>query len=138
METTRRERKVILPVLAGALLVPGSIVPVQAAEEDESTQSFMPSAGIESVLEESYETDVKDNIDLYLVPNEEGEYFNMAFSDTGEESFTYIRSAPDENSDWVGKLTAIPRWKYWNIWTAGQRSGRGQRKVMFPQIRSYR
>ena len=28
---------------------------------------------------------------------------NMAFSNTGEE-FTYIRSAPDENSDWIGKL----------------------------------
>ena len=27
----------------------------------------------------------------------------MAFSNTGEE-FTYIRSAPDENSDWIGKL----------------------------------
>ena len=120
METTRWERKVILPVLAGALLVPGSIVPVQAAEEDESTQSFMPSAGIESVLEESYETDVKDNIDLYLVPNEEGEYFNMAFSDTGEESFTYIRSAPDEESGWTGKLyedSAVEVMEYLDGWT---------------------
>ncbi len=120
MATTRWERKWILPVLAGVLLVPGSILPVQAAEEEENKQSFMPTAGIESVLEESYETDVKDNIDLYLVPNEEGEYLNMAFSDTGGESFTYIRSAPDEESGWTGKLyedSAAEVLEYLDGWT---------------------
>ena len=59
--------------------------------------------GIETVVTDCYETKVKENLQLYLVPTGEGEYLNMAFSNTGEE-FTYIRSAPDENSDWIGKL----------------------------------
>lgn len=63
----------------------------------------MPAAGIETVVTDCYETKVKENLQLYLVPTGEGEYLNMAFSNTGEE-FTYIRSAPDENSDWIGKL----------------------------------
>ena len=78
----------------------------------------MQAAGIESVLEKCYETEVKDNINLYLVPTEEGEYLNMAFSDTGD--YTYIRSAPDESSDWVGKLyqdSAAQVLEYLDGWT---------------------
>ena len=63
----------------------------------------LPAAGIETVVTDCYETKVKENLQLYLVPTGEGEYLNMAFSNTGEE-FTYIKSAPDENSDWIGKL----------------------------------
>ena len=88
--------------------------------------------GIESVLEQCYETDVKSNINLYLVPTEEGEYLNMAFSDTGD--FTYIRSAPDENSGWVGKLygdSAAQVLEYLDGWT---KSGQDQLRVMFLPI----
>ena len=70
------------------------------------------------MLEKCYETEVKDNINLYLVPTEEGEYLNMAFSDTGD--YTYIRSAPDEDSDWVGKLyrdSAAQVLEYLDGWT---------------------
>ena len=84
------------------IIIPGSAVTVNAEEEMGDGQSVVPAAGIESVLEECYETEVKENINLYMVPTGEGEYLNIAFSDTGD--FTYIRSAPDENSDWVGKL----------------------------------
>ena len=49
-----------------------------------------------------YMTKVKENLQLYLVPTDEGEYLNIAFSDT--DDFTYVRSEPDENSDWTGKL----------------------------------
>ena len=102
MGNTHMKHKVVISALAGMILIPGSVVPVKAAEEPEQGQSFLPAAGIEAVLEECYETEVKDNINLYLVPTEEGEYLNMAFSNTGD--FTYIRSAPEENSAWVGKL----------------------------------
>ena len=102
MGNTHMKHKVVISALAGMILIPGSAVPVKAAEEPEQGQSFLPAAGIEAVLEECYETEVKDNINLYLVPTEEGEYLNMAFSNTGD--FTYIRSAPEENSAWVGKL----------------------------------
>ena len=103
MGTTHIRQRVVFSAAAGLILIPGSLLHARAAENAEE-QSFIEASGIESVLEECYETEVKDNLNLYLVPTEEGEYLNMAFSDTGEEDYTYIRSAPDENSDWVGKL----------------------------------
>ena len=101
MDKTHIRQKVVLSAVAGMILIPGSALDVSAAEKTEE-QPFIQAAGIESVLEKCYETEVKDNINLYLVPTEEGEYLNMAFSDT--DDYTYIRSAPDENSGWVGKL----------------------------------
>ena len=117
MRKTHIRQKVVLSAMAGAIMIPGSVLSVTAAEETEE-QPFIQASGIESVLEECYETDVKDNINLYLVPIEEGEYLNMAFSDTGD--YTYIRSAPDENSDWVGKLykdSAAQVLEYLDGWT---------------------
>ncbi|HJC44336.1 MAG TPA: C40 family peptidase [Candidatus Mediterraneibacter gallistercoris] len=102
MINTHVKSKLIISAFAGLIIIPGSAVTVRAEEEMEDTQSAAPAAGIESVLEECFETEVKENINLYMVPTDEGEYLNIAFSDTGD--FTYIRSAPDENSDWVGKL----------------------------------
>ena len=111
------------------ILIPGNTLYVHA-EEGTDEQAFVQASGIESVLEECYETEVKDNLDLYLVPTEEGEYLNMAFSDT--EEYTYIRSAPDEDSDWIGKLyITIQRHRFWNIWTGGLGSGRARQKGMF-------
>lgn len=79
---------------SGNVSDPGSVSEVSAAERKDE-QPFIQASGIESVLEKCYETEVKDNINLYLVPTEEGEYLNMAFSDTKE--FTYIRNAPDDS-----------------------------------------
>ena len=117
MGKTHIRQKVVLSAMAGVIVIPGSMLRVSAAEETDE-QPFIQASGIESVLEECYETDVKDNINLYLVPTEEGEYLNMAFSDTGD--YTYIRSAPDENSDWVGKLykdSAAQVLEYLDGWT---------------------
>ena len=117
MGKTHIRQKVVLSAMAGVIVIPGSMLQVSAAEETDE-QPFIQASGIESVLEECYETDVKDNINLYLVPTEEGEYLNMAFSDT--EDYTYIRSAPDENSDWVGKLykdSAAQVLEYLDGWT---------------------
>lgn len=102
MRTTHKRKNWILPAIVGAVMIPGSAMTAQAAEEEHGTSSPLPIAGIESVLEECYEVNVKENIDLYLVPTEQGEYVNRAFSNTSD--FTYIRSAPDETSDWTGKL----------------------------------
>ena len=117
MDRTHIRQKVVISAIAGVIMIPGSGLCVSAAEETEE-QPFIQASGIESVLEECYETDVKDKIDLYLVPTEEGEYLNMAFSDTGD--YTYIRSAPDEGSDWVGKLynnSAAQVLEYLDGWT---------------------
>ena len=117
MDKIHIRQKVILSAVAGVILIPGSALDVLAAGKTEE-QPFIQAAGIESVLEKCYETEVKDNINLYLVPTEEGEYLNMAFSDT--DDYTYIRSAPDENSGWVGKLyqdSAAQVLEYLDGWT---------------------
>ena len=117
MGKTHIKQKLILSAAAGMILIPGSALDVSAAGKTDE-QPFIQAAGIESVLEKCYETEVKDNINLYLVPTEEGEYLNMAFSDTVD--YTYIRSAPDENSDWVGKLygdSAAQVLEYLDGWT---------------------
>ena len=117
MDKTHIKQKVILSAVAGMILVPGRVLDVPAAGKT-GEQPFVQASGIESVLEKCYETEVKDNINLYLVPTEEGEYLNMAFSDTGD--YTYIRSAPDESSDWVGKLyqdSAAQVLEYLDGWT---------------------
>ena len=117
MKNTHMKRRMIISALAGMIMIPGSAIKA-SAEEMKEDQSMMPVAGIESVLEECYETEVKENINLYMVPTDEGEYLNMAFSDTGD--FTYIRSAPDENSDWTGKLysdSAAEVLEYLDGWT---------------------
>ncbi len=117
MVKTHIRQKLIYSAIAGMIIIPGSASEVSAAVPSEE-QPFIQAAGIESVLEKCYETEVKENINLYLVPTEEGEYLNMAFSDT--EDFTYIRSAPDENSDWVGKLyqeSAAQVLEYLDGWT---------------------
>lgn len=117
MDKTHIMQKAVVPVIAGMILIPGDMLCVHA-EEDADEQAFVQASGIESVLEECYETEVKENLDLYLVPTEEGEYLNMAFSDT--EDYTCIRSAPDEDSDWVGKLykdSAAQVLEYLDGWT---------------------
>ena len=96
------KQKLIVTALAGAIMIPGRAITAKAAGENEDSDSPLPIAGIETVLTECYKSDVKDNINLYLVPTNEGEYLNRAFSNVSD--FTYIRSAPDEYSDWTGKL----------------------------------
>ncbi len=118
MEKTHIRKRIVISVMSGMIMIPGRAITASAAEEAEEEQPFVQVAGIESVLEKCYETDVKENINLYLVPSGEGEYLNMAFSDTGD--FTYIRSAPDEESDWVGKLysdSAAEVLEYLDGWT---------------------
>ena len=102
MKTVHRSQKWMLSALAGAIMIPGSAMTVKAAEEATDIPSPLPVAGIESVLTECYETNVKKNIELYLVPTNKGEYLNRAFSKVSD--FAYVRNAPEETSDWVGKI----------------------------------
>ena len=118
MKITQIKQKIIISALAGIVMIPGSAITARAAEQQTEEKAVVPVAGIESVLTECYETDVKDNLNLYLVPTTEGEYSNMAFSNVGD--YAYIRSAPDENSDWVGKLysdSAAEVLEYQGEWT---------------------
>ena len=116
MSNMRMKHKLIMSMMAGMIIIPGSVV--RTAETDDSEKSLVPVTGIENILEASYQTEIKNNINLYLVPTEEGEYLNIAFSNTGD--YTYIRSEADENSEWVGKLysdSAAVVLEYLDGWT---------------------
>ena len=118
MSNMRMKHKLIMSMMAGMIIIPGSVVRTQAAETDDSEKSLVPVTGIENILEASYQTEIKNNINLYLVPTEEGEYLNIAFSNTGD--YTYIRNEADENSEWVGKLysdSAAVVLEYLDGWT---------------------
>ena len=79
-------------------LVMGISPEVQAADTD----SVLPGAGIEEVLNDYDASDHKVQVKEYLVPTEKGEYSDMAFANV--HSFLYIRSEPTNESKWVGKL----------------------------------
>ena len=87
MKAAHMKQKIVIPALVGMMMIPGSAV--YAADQKAEVYPVLPAAGIETVVTDCYETKVKENLQLYLVPTGEGEYLNMAFSNTGEE-FTYI------------------------------------------------
>ena len=118
MKVTHVRRKVMLSALAGAIMIPGSVIRAKAADSKTESTSPVPVAGIESVLTECLETNVKDNIDLYLIPTKEGEYLNRAFSNV--KDFSYVRNAPNEESEWTGKLyddSTVTVLEYKGDWT---------------------
>ena len=118
MKITHVRRKVMLSALAGAIMIPGSAIRAKAADGKTESTTLVPVAGIESVLTECLETNVKDNIDLYLIPTKEGEYINRAFSNV--KDYSYIRSAPNEESKWTGKLyddSTVTVLEYKGDWT---------------------
>lgn len=121
MKRAHKKQKLMVSALVGAIMIPGSALTAQAAEGQMQEQMpTLPIAGIESVLEKCYETKVKENINLYMVPTQEGEYLNRAFSNVGAGDFAYVRSAPDETSDWTGKLyddSTVTVLEYADDWT---------------------
>lgn len=120
MKNTRKKQKLVVSALVGAIMIPGSALTAEATEGHKENTSTLPVAGIESVLEECYKTNVKENINLYMVPTKEGEYLNRAFSNVSEGDFAYIRNAPDKTSDWVGKLysdSTVTVLEYAGEWT---------------------
>lgn len=102
MNNTQRKRRLLISAMAGILMIPGSAITARAAEDTPEEVSPLPVAGIEDVLEQYLGNELRNKIDLYLVQTEKGEYLNRAFSNVSE--FAYIRIAPEESSEWVGKL----------------------------------
>ena len=118
MDKTHIKQKVILSAVAGMILIPGRVLDVSAAGKT-GEQPFVQASGIESVLEKCYETEVKENINLYLVPTEEGEYLNMAFLIL---EIIPISEVPRmKTATGSGNSIRIRRLRCWNIWMAGRR-----------------
>ena len=73
---------------------------VHAADIDD-TQNI-PAAGNTQIREDCYTSDKTIPVNDHLVPEQKGEYSDMAFANV--QSFLYIRSEPTTDSEWVGKL----------------------------------
>lgn len=73
---------------------------VHAADIDD-TQNIL-AAGNTQILEDCYTSDKTIPVNDHLVPEQKGEYSDMAFANV--QSFLYIRSEPTTDSEWVGKL----------------------------------
>lgn len=117
MKNATRKRKLLISAVAGIMMIPGNAVLARAAEDIPEEVSPFLTVGIEDVLEQSFKYEINDNIDLYLVQTEKGEYLNRAFSNVSD--YAYIRSAPDEDSDWSGKLysdTTVTVLEYIDDW----------------------
>lgn len=50
MSNMRMKHKLIMSMMAGAIIIPGSVVRTQAAETDDSEKSLVPVTGIENIF----------------------------------------------------------------------------------------
>lgn len=78
-------------------------LPVTAQAAEGTADTVAPQVGIEKMLS-NLKLEERDDVQVsdYLVPEEKGEYLDMAFADV--DSFLYIRSEASTDSEWVGKL----------------------------------
>lgn len=77
-------------------------ISVMAADGDTAEAAKMPGVGIETVLKDFYSQNREIKAEDYLVPENKGEYLDMAFANV--TSFLYVRSEPTKESEYVGKL----------------------------------
>lgn len=77
-------------------------ISAMAADVDTTEAVKMPGVGIEAVLNDVYSQNREIKAEDYLVPENKGEYLDMAFANV--TSFLYVRSEPTKDSEYVGKL----------------------------------
>ena len=94
------KKGLFLVTFLGMTVSPG--ISVMAADGDTAEAAKMPGVGIEAVLNDLYSQNREIKAEDYLVPENKGEYLDMAFANV--QSFLYIRSEPTTESEWVGKL----------------------------------
>lgn len=80
-----------------------TVFPVTAQAAEGTADTVAPQVGIEKMLS-NLKLEERDDVQVsdYLVPEEKGEYLDMAFANV--DSFLYIRSEPTKESEWLGKL----------------------------------
>lgn len=94
------KKGLFLVTFLGMTVSPG--ISVMAADEDTAEAAKMPGVGIEAVLKDFYSQNREIKAEDYLVPENKGEYLDMAFANV--TSFLYVRSEPTKESEYVGKL----------------------------------
>ena len=94
------KKGLFLVTFLGMTVSPG--ISVMAADGETSEATKMPGVGIEAVLNDVYSQNREIKAEDYLVPENKGEYLDMAFANV--TSFLYVRSEPTKESEYVGKL----------------------------------
>lgn len=94
------KKGLFLVTFLGMTVSPG--ISVMAADGDTAEAAKMPCVGIEAVLKDFYSQNREIKAEDYLVPENKGEYLDMAFANV--TSFLYVRSEPTKESEYVGKL----------------------------------
>lgn len=94
------KKGLFLVTFLGMTVSPG--ISVKAADGDTVEAAKMPGVGIEAVLKDFYSQNREIKAEDYLVPENKGEYLDMAFANV--TSFLYVRSEPTKESEYVGKL----------------------------------
>lgn len=94
------KKGLFLVTFLGMTVSPG--ISVMAADGDTAEAAKMPGVGIEAVLNDLYSQNREIKAEDYLVPENKGEYLDMAFANV--QTFLYIRSEPTTESEWLGKL----------------------------------
>ena len=94
------KKGLFLVTFLGMTVSPG--ISVMAADGDTAEAAKMPGVGIEAVLKDFYSQNREIKAEDYLVPENKGEYLDMAFANV--TSFLYVRSEPTKESEFVGKL----------------------------------
>ncbi len=94
------KKGLFLVTFLGMTVSPG--ISVKAADGDTAEAAKMPGVGIEAVLKDFYSQNREIKAEDYLVPENKGEYLDMAFANV--TSFLYVRSEPTKESEYVGKL----------------------------------
>ena len=93
------KKGLFLVTFLGMTVSPG--ISVMAADGDTAEAAKMPGVGIEAVLKDFYSQNREIKAEDYLVPENKGEYLDMAFANV--TSFLYVRSEPTKESEYVGK-----------------------------------
>ena len=94
------KKGLFLVTFLGMTVSPG--ISVMAADGDTAEAAKMPGVGMEAVLKDFYSQNREIKAEDYLVPENKGEYLDMAFANV--TSFLYVRSEPTKESEYVGKL----------------------------------
>ena len=94
------KKGLFLVTFLGMTVSPG--ISVMAADGDTAEAAKMTGVGIEAVLKDFYSQNREIKAEDYLVPENKGEYLDMAFANV--TSFLYVRSEPTKESEYVGKL----------------------------------
>ena len=94
------KKGLFLVTFLGMTVSPG--ITAMAADGDITEAVKMPGVGIEAVLNDFYFQNREIKAEDYLVPENKGEYLDMAFANV--TSFLYVRSEPTKESEYVGKL----------------------------------